>query len=108
MSRYVNDLTTKKKGNDVIRTVTDYMAKEGFRKISQNGEEVWKKGFGLLLGPQFLKIEPLDKKIHIEGWIKFAILPGVYVGEMGTEGFIGVIPKRKLKTRVEQIEKMLV
>ena len=34
----------------------------------------------------------------------FAILPGWYVGEMGLDGAFAIIPKRKLKKRVEAIE----
>lgn len=38
----------------------------------------------------------------LEAWIKFAILPGVYVGEMGTKGFVGALPKQLLKERVDK------
>jgi hypothetical protein len=43
-------------------------------------------------------------KLYLEAWLKFPILPGVYVGEFGIDGLFGVIPKRQLKVRVEAIE----
>lgn len=67
-------------------------------------ENVWKKGKGVLTGPQYIKLTPLNDGTYIlEAWVKFAILPGVYVGEMGITGFFGAIPKSFLKARVEMI-----
>lgn len=62
-----------------------------------------KKGVGLLTAPQFLKLSVNnDGSYVLEAWIKFAILPGVYVGEMGTKGFVGALPKQLLKERVDK------
>lgn len=61
------------------------------------------KGVGLLTAPQFLKLSVNnDGSYVLEAWIKFAILPGVYVGEMGTKGFVGALPKQLLKERVDK------
>lgn len=107
MSRYVHDLKTSKSQDEVNRITSDYLSREGFKQVDYEGEMVWKKGTGLALGPQFLKIIPSEGKVHIEAWIKFAILPGVFLGEMDTEGFVGGAPKRRLKKRVMAIENSL-
>lgn len=71
-----------------------------FRKT---GNSIGKKGVGLLTAPQFLKLSVNnDGSYVLEAWIKFAILPGVYVGEMGTKGFVGALPKQLLKERVDK------
>jgi len=45
--------------------------------------------------------------VKLEAWIKFALLPGIYLGEIGIKGVMGAIPKRKLRHRVEEIEKII-
>lgn len=72
------------------------------------GEDVWEKGVGLLLGPQFIKVAPEDGHLHLEAWVKGVLLPGLYVGEMGTEGLMGAFPKRQLKQRVTELENLIV
>ncbi|MBN2495307.1 MAG: hypothetical protein JXR96_11990 [Deltaproteobacteria bacterium] len=105
MARYQNDIQVSKKVDEAVSEVEQYLVSEGFKKNEQTG--VWKKGLGLMLGPQFLQVEPRQDGVHLEAWIKFALLPGVYLGEMGIDGAFAVIPKRKLKKRVQAIEEML-
>lgn len=107
MSRYVNDIQTSRSSDEVLRVTNDYLASEGFEKVDYEGEKVWKKGHGLALGPQFIKVVPDQGKVHIEAWIKMALLPGVYISEMGTGGFVGGVPKRRLKKRVATIVQAL-
>ena len=107
MSRFVEDITTTKPAADVERDVTGYLTDEGFKRVTYGGEEVWKKGMGLISGPQYIAATPVDGHVHLEAWLKFAILPGWYVGEVGTKGVMGALPKRKLRERVEHIEEIL-
>jgi hypothetical protein len=107
LSRYVNDIATSKSDEEVERVSLEYLAREGFEKTTYGHETAWKKGHGLLAGPQYVKTAAADGRVHIEAWIKFALLPGVYVGETGTEGKAAAIPKRKLRQRVEEIEKLV-
>lgn len=39
--------------------------------------------------------------------MKYALLPGVYVGELGLTGFVGAAVKGPLKRRVAQVEAMV-
>ena len=105
MSRYVNDIATSKSADEVEHALSDYFADKGFTRQTYKQEDVWKKGHGLLQAPQFVKATPTDNRVHIEAWIKFAPLPGVYVGETGIEA--KVLPARLLKKRVQEIETLL-
>ncbi len=60
-----------------------------------------------MLGPQFVKLTLQGTRIELEAWIRFVLLPGVYVGEMGIDGLFGLIPKKLLKKRIQQIEDRL-
>lgn len=107
MARYKNTLTPTGDVNDVHARIEKYLTTEGFKQMDYKGEQIWKKGIGLMLGPQFIKLTLQGNSIEFEAWIRFALLPGVYVGEMGIDGLFGLIPKRLLKKRVQQIENLL-
>jgi hypothetical protein len=88
----------------VEHEIKRYLLDQGFRETP---EGVWKKGMGLMLGPQFIRFETKPGSTHLEAWIKFALLPGIYMGEMGITGAFAFIPKKKLRSRVEAIERII-
>ena len=101
MPRYVNDVPTKMPVQHVMNQIQGYLQTEGF---VQQPDGSWQKGMGFLTSPQFVFVAPGNNFVHVEAWIRFAILPGVYAGEMGIDGAFQFIPKRALKTRVQAIE----
>lgn len=105
MARYSMLFGTPFNPQQVQDFFVSYMKKEGFEYYTKKGENCWKKGMGLMTAPQYIKLTPYDNNgtYVLEAWLKFALLPGVYVGEMGIKGFLGAIPKSFLKTRVDQI-----
>jgi hypothetical protein len=105
MSRYVNTLPIRKSPEELNQAVRNYLAGQGFSLIDP-ARNVWKKGMGIMLGPQFVQFEVKPGTLRLEGWIQFALLPGVYIGEMGVDGFFALIPKRMLKSRLTEIERM--
>lgn len=107
MARYKNTLIPTGDVNDIHNKIEKYLTSEGFKQMDYKGEQIWKKGIGLMLGPQFVKLTLQGTSIELEAWIRFALLPGIYVGEMGISGFVGLIPKKLLKKRVQQIESLL-
>lgn len=107
MARYIVDFETSKP-DDMIRYITeDFFSKEGFTLVDFKGEVVWKKGTGLMTAPQFVKVSSLSGRVHLEAWMKNAILPGVYVGEMGLDGAYGWAVKKVLKDRVNTLTALL-
>ena len=107
MSQYVNDIPTAKSLDEIEVTVTSFLGNEGFEPQVYHGEQVWKKGHGLLTGPQFIKIAPHDGHIHFEAWIKFGAPPGRLFRESGTTGLMGVAIKKALAQRVNTLEQAL-
>jgi len=107
MSRYVNVLQVPTSMENTLANVENYLSSEGFKQAKYKGTPVWKKGLGLMIGPQYVFLTPKEGSLHLEAWIKFALLPGVYLGEMGIEGAFGMIPKKKLKKRVLEIEELI-
>ena len=107
MARYLNTLEVKKPAAEVNKLIQDFMNVEGFKLTNYQNETVWKKGVGLLTAPQFMKTTVTDGKVEIQAWIKFALLPGVFVGEMGITGFFGFAIKAVLKGRVQKLQTLL-
>lgn len=84
--------------------ISQYMLNEGFALVDYKGFKVWKKGSGFLTAPQYFSIQYRENIIFLEAFIRYALFPGVYVGEMGITGFFGAIPKNLLKSRVGVVE----
>ena len=103
MSRFVQPFITAFNPQQVMNFINSYMQREGFEYVTKDGESYWKKGVGLLTAPQFIKITPTNNGYVLEAWLKWALFPGVYVGEMGLSGFVGAVPKAILKDRVDAI-----
>ena len=106
MSRYRNQLPTRLPPEHVHQHLANYLTSQGFRLVDPQ-YNVWQKGMGLMLGPQFVRYESHPGTLVLEAWIKFALLPGVYFVEMGIDGFCAFIPKKMLKGKVQEIERMI-
>ncbi len=107
MARFIKDYETNKSPETLEAIIKEFFQKERFEKYLDRNEEVWKKGMGILTGPQLMKVEINGSKVHLEAWTKFAILPGVYIGEFGTTGIIGALPKKLLRNKIELFEKVI-
>ena len=108
MARFVYQFPTTKTPDQAYALINQYMAAEGFSTAMYNGEPIWKKGVGFLAAPQYIRVFPTTNgTVNIEAFIKYAILPGVYVGEMGLDGFFGFAIKKVLRDRVNVLIQVL-
>lgn len=104
MSRYKNAMQTPYPAEVYAQPLSQYMTNEGFKLVDYKGQKVWKKGVGIATAPQFFSIQYQGNTIYLDAFLRYPILPGVYVGEMGITGFFGALPKGLLKTRVHAVE----
>ncbi|MDR0862395.1 MAG: hypothetical protein LBN30_06450 [Oscillospiraceae bacterium] len=107
MSRYINEIAVPTLPAQLEQELADYMAKEGFKLISYKGQSLWRKGYGLAMGPQYIGIYYSPDVIRLEAFVKFALAPGVYFGEMGLSGTLAAVLKQHLKPRVLVIERYI-
>lgn len=108
MPRYTSEFQTNVPAQFTFDAFNQYLSMEGYEYTNYKNESVFKKGKGLATGPTFVKLTISDDLIvRIEAWCKFAILPGVYAGEMGLDGAAGIAIKKPLKQRVIYLENML-
>ena len=107
MSRYVIELPVNKSPEQIADITARYMSAQGFMLAAVKDEQVWKKGDGFLVAPQLVSVKTIAGSVKVEAWIKFALLPFVFVGEMGLDGFFGAIPKGMLRDKVTMLVKLI-
>lgn len=107
MGRYIRDFMIKTDPQPVLAAVFNYLQSEGYEYTELDGEKVYKKGKGLVTGPSIFKIYQYGAAIRLETWMKYAIAPGLYVGELDTTGFVGSALKGPWKNRIAHIEHLL-
>lgn len=105
--RYSKNFYFKLDYEKLFNAVNNYLTSQGYDYTVYKGESVWQKGNGWVAAPTFLKLTNEGEVIRLEAWIKQALLPGVFVGEMGIDGFYGFAIKEQLKSRVNVIESII-
>lgn len=103
MSRYIVDIPTSLSPEQISTIFASFAQIEKFEMVSYKGQNVYKKGMGFVSAPQYVTFTHMGSAVRIEAWIKFTILPGLYFGESGLDGFMGAIPKKQLKDRIGHV-----
>ena len=87
------------------KTVVQYDCEfEQVQNTINTGENVWKKGTGMLTAMQFIKLEFSQKEFVIYAWVQMG-LGDLGGSEMDLTGFVAAIPKKQLINIIEQIKK---
>lgn len=108
MARYVRDFPLNgSTPEQMYERVSQYLMSEGYVETQVKGENVLKKGDGWVSGPTCFKFSFYSGFMRMESWMMYAVLPGVFAGEIGTDGFVGWAVKGPWKERIDHIERML-
>jgi len=107
MSRSIEEVATDKTATEIGELVENYMRRSGFIRTVFRGENVWRKGSGVMSGPLFMKIEPGEGRVHIEVWITHAVAPGLFVGEQDLRWPFPLITKNLLRLRLRELIALL-
>ena len=107
MARYTKDFQMKMDPQTIHSAVNQYLQAEGYEYINYDGENVFKKGSGVVSNPTFFKFSYFGNTVRMETWMKYAFFPGVYVGELGVTGVAGSAVKGSWKKRISHLETML-
>lgn len=107
MPRHIRDFRLQQPPQQSFAAIHQYLIANGFAYINFEGENVFKKGTGWLTAPQLIKVTYGPDRVRLEGWIKYAALPGVYVGELGKNGYVGCLGKGPMKRAFAYVEQLL-
>ena len=90
--------------SEAEKVVNTLLQENGFfATILQTGEQVWKKGTGVMTAMQFIKVAYEQNRIIISAWVQIG-LGSVGAGEMDLNGLAAIIPKASLKGVIKKIE----
>ena len=104
MARYVAQFQFDGRYTDIVfNEIKNYLEFEGFEYVEYKGEYVFQKGEGWFVAPTFVKVGFSGNIIQLEAWLKYSLLPGVFVGEIGLEGIVGAAVKGTMKRAVATI-----
>lgn len=106
MARYVRDFSLNGTPEQMYGAVQQYLMSQGYEQAQVKGENVLKKGNGWVTGPTCFKFSFHPGFMRMETWMMYAILPGVFVGTIGPDGFVGWAVKGPWKERIAFIERM--
>ncbi|MBR0467146.1 MAG: zinc ribbon domain-containing protein [Clostridia bacterium] len=107
MARYIKTFQLNCDENILFNQISNYLNSEGYMYTQYNGENVFEKGIGMISGPTYFKFLFEGNTIRLESWMKYAIFPGLYVGELGTTGVVGSASKGAWKKRIAQVEAII-
>lgn len=104
MARYIKEYQLSTNPEAALMRIHDYLQNEGYTFIVYDGENVYKRGKGVFEAPTFFKFSYINNSVRMETWMKYTILPGVFVGEIDVKSFIGIAAKGQWKRRLSYIE----
>lgn len=106
MSRTVFNVNYNCDFESANNTISNILTENGFKLINRNGEEVWKKGTGMMTAMQFVKVEFDSNVAVLSAWVQ-AGLGNAGGSEMDLTGFVGAVPKKSLMKILEKIKNSL-
>ena len=101
MARYTYDLVLNKPEDFVQFVMNDFLQKNRFEPADYNGEAVYRAGDRMVEGHKYLKWSYAGGVFHVEAWLK------AVSGEMGLDGFVGMVQKKPFKESLEQLYAVL-
>lgn len=86
--------------------IHSFLISKGYSFKTENNEQVYKKGHGIITLPKYIKISTDNfSMLHIEAWLDWVFLPGISFGTLPFDDgqFLGAIPKNSLKKDVSAL-----
>ena len=100
MARWTKDEVLNQPADFVQFMMEDFLTKNGFRKKTHKGQEVWQEGDGFLTMARFIRYEYNDGSFHLEAWIGKK-------RENPIKGFVGAMPKKMFRESLEELIRLL-
>lgn len=87
----------------VLQIVGNILSGAGYSNKFVDGENVWCKGDGVMMKMQCFSVAFTGRSVLLNAWMKDAI-----TGESNLDGFVAIIPKRKMKQLMENIKQTII
>lgn len=108
MAKYFNRFITNLSPEQAGAVIDNFYTVNKFKPYKYMGESWMKLGKGFLAGPQVMRVFVQGNVVTIEAFVRYALLPGVYVGEIELDNsFFLTVPKTALKAKISNLEMQL-
>lgn len=84
--------------DEVLKIMAQTLEPLGYQQKIVDGETVWAKGDGVVIQMKCFGVSFADQLVILQSWMKDAVM-----GETALEGFMGAIPKKKMRGYLDQI-----
>ncbi len=75
------------------------LTNSGYKNKSENGENVWKNGSGMMTAMKYIKIEfSQNQEVKIYGWIR-----AIASSEQNLDGIFAALPKKQVLKVIKKI-----
>ena len=89
--------------DEVLSIITSTLSPEGYEEKIVDGEHVWCRGDGVLMLMQCFNVIFTGNGLIVEAWTRDAV-----AGESSLDGFVGKIPKKKMRSLLGRIQNQIV
>lgn len=108
MGRYFNRFVTNLPSEQINAVIDNFYTINSFKPYGYKGEAWMKLGKGILVAPQIMRASVQENVVTIEAFVRYAILPGVYLGEFELDdSFFLCVPKKALISKIRNLEMQL-
>ncbi len=108
MGRYFNRFVTNLPSEQINAVIDNFYTINSFKPYGYKGESWMKLGKGILVAPQIMRASVQENVVTIEAFVRYAILPGVYLGEFELDdSFFLCVPKKALISKIRNLEMQL-
>lgn len=108
MGRYFNRFATNLSSEQINAVIDNFYTMNSFKPYGYKGEAWMKLGKGILVAPQIMRATVQENVVTIEAFVRYAILPGVYLGEFELDdSFFLCVPKKALISKLRSLEMQL-
>lgn len=105
--RFCQDYMLRGTPDDCFGAIYNALTAKGFEYTTYENDRLFQKGKGWVAAPTFVKISFNGNTARVETWMKYAILPGVYAGELGMTGIVGWAVKDTMKDAALTIDSIM-
>ena len=104
MNRTIIEIPMKTNGIDNVLSIIDTtLSSHNFTQKIVDNETIWAKGNGVTVLMQCVAATFTGTSVLLQGWMKDAI-----TGESDLEGFVAMLPKKKLKKILASIQNIII
>lgn len=80
---------------------------DGYHPINYRGEQVWKKGVGVMTAMHYIKVDWAEDHVVLSGWVQAGLGDDGFSEMAADNGVLAMAPKKSVKKTIEKIRQAI-